>query len=273
MPITVQESISSREYTPARAATLVYVLRGTVDEAAAVAALEATAPTDFHGLRRQPVTVEPVWVDEGNPDAGLWTGTVRYAQRASATVPQTGDAVFSFDTGGGTQHLTQSLATVSRHGAPGTTAPDFQGAIGVSQDRVEGVDITVPVYSFAETHYLPDAQVTSAYKQTLCGLTGKVNAGGFRGFAAGEVLFLGASGAKRGAEDWEISFRFAASKNATGLTVGAIGPISKKGWEYLWVRYEDAADDAAQALVKRPVAAYVEKVYEDASFGGLGIGS
>lgn len=61
---------------------------------------------------------------------------------------------FSFDTGGGAQHITQSLANVARYAPPGQTAPNFKGAIGVTADSVEGVDITVPVYHFAETHYL-----------------------------------------------------------------------------------------------------------------------
>jgi hypothetical protein len=65
------------------------------------------------------------------------------------------------------------------------------------------------------------------------------------------VLFLGASGSQRGTEDWEITFSFAASPNATGLTVGDITGIEpKKGWEYLWVRYADAED--AETLVKQP---------------------
>ena len=48
---------------------------------------------------------------------------------------------------------------------------------------------------------------------------------------------------------------------------------SKKGWEYLWVRYADEEDAAAKMLVKRPIAAYVEKVYEEGDFSQLGIGS
>ena len=46
---------------------------------------------------------------------------------------------------------------------------------------------------------------------------------------------------------------------------------SKKGWEYLWGRY--AEDAAAKAIVKRPAAAYIEKVYEEGDFAGLGIGT
>ncbi len=62
------------------------------------------------------------------------------------------------------------------------------------------------------------------------------------------------------------------SPNRTGISVGPITGIAKKGWEYLWVRYADVEDTASNTLVKQPVAAYVEKVYEEASFAGLGIG-
>ena len=118
----------------------------------------------------------------------------------------------------------------------------------------------------------PDAVVTPAYRGALFNLTGKVNNASFKGLAAGECLFLGASGSKRGVDDWEIAFRFAASPNRTGITVGEITGIAKKGWEYMWVRYADAEDPAAKAIVKKPVAVYIEKVYEEGSFAGLGIG-
>ncbi len=170
-----------------------------------------------------------------------------------------------------TQHITQSLQTIVKKAKPGETAPDFKQAIGVTTEEVEGVDITVPVYSFAETHYIANSLVTGAYKLTLFALTGKVNNATFKGFAAGEVLFLGASGSKRGDDEWEITFRFAASPNVTGMTVGDITGVDKKGWEYLWVRYTDAED--AKVLVKQPAAVYVEKVYESGDFSGLGIGT
>jgi hypothetical protein len=136
-----------------------------------------------------------------------------------------------------------------------------------------------PVYNFSETHYLPASQVTNTYKGTLFALTGKVNSGGFRGLAAGECLFLGASGSRRVPDsdpaggDWEITFRFAGSPNRTNITVGSIPGVAKQGWEYLWVRYADVEDTASHTLVKQPVAAYVEQVYELADFAGLGIGS
>ena len=155
-----------------------------------------------------------------------------------------------------------------------STAGTYNGLVRQSiQIEPEWVDITVPVYSFSETHYLDAAVVTPAYKGTLFSLTGKVNSASFKGLAAGECLFLGASGSMRGAEDWEITYRFAGSPNRTGLVVGPISGISKKGWEYMWVRYADSEDAAAKAIVKKPVAVYIERVYEEGNFAALGIGT
>ena len=131
----------------------------------------------------------------------------------------------------------------------------------------------IPIYSFSETHYIDVDSLTGGYKAALFRLTGKVNDGVFRGFQAGEVLFQGASGSQRGEEDWEISFKFAASQNAVGIQIGELWPINKKGWEYLWVRYADDEDEEANAIVKKPIAVYVERVYDSADFSDLGIGT
>lgn len=268
MPTTVHELFDSRLVTMGQdpSAELRYSVQGTDDDYSARVAVQAGSPIAFdvynNGslvLWRESISVEPVGEE-------LWEGLVRYG-----TVPPTDESTFTFDTGGGTQHVTQSLESINRYAPPGRTAPDCKGAIGVTADSVEGVDITVPVYQFSETHYLPDSLVTPAYKATLFSLTGKVNNGTFKGFSAGECLFLGAGGSKRGGGDWEISYRFAASPNVSGLVVGDITGIDKKGFEYLWVRYEDAEDATAKALVKRPVAAYVEKVYPDGNLSALGI--
>jgi len=55
--------------------------------------------------------------------------------------------------------------------------------------------------------------------------------------------------------------------------IGDITVASKKGWEYMWVRYADAEDAAAKAIVKKPIAVYIEKVYEEGNFPALGIGT
>jgi hypothetical protein len=264
MAIVVAEKWDSRELNDGDQATvdLKFVVRGTTDDLAARDALLTEAPELYGGLVRQSAHMERIAWD-------TWEASIRYGERERK---EPGESSFAFDTGGGNQHITQSLATVGAYAAPGQMAPNFRGAIGVTHDSVEGVDVTIPVYNFSETHYLATEAVTGAYKAALFHLTGRVNNAPFKGFAAGEVLFLGASGSKRGKDDWEITFKFAASPNASGLVVGEITGITKKGWEYLWVRYADAEDTDAHVLVKKPVAAYVEQVYPYGNFAGLGIG-
>ena len=180
---------------------------------------------------------------------------------------------FAFDTGGGTMHRNQSLKTVTK--VP-SDAPDFNGAIEVDNEgNVNGVDVTMPVLNFTETHVMNASRVTTSYKKNVAAITGTVNRSGFRGFSAGEVLFLGASGTKRGKKNdspWEITFRFAVSPNQSGLQVGKLKVSQKKGWDYLWVRYADKVADNKKNVIKEPVAAYVEQVYPDGDFGNLGLG-
>jgi hypothetical protein len=258
---TIIERFDSKEATESKDSPthdLVYMIMNTEQYAVAKNLMASAVPDKVGDLFLDDYHI----VHLGN---GVWEGTAHYVKWKS-------ESQYSFDTGGGTQHVTQSIANVGKYAATGFTAPDFMGAIGVTDDRVEGTDITVPVFNFTETHYIEKALVTGTYKLALFNLTGKVNGSGFKGFAKGEVLFLGASGSKRGLDDWEITFRFAASPNVAGLSLGSITGISKEGWQYLWVRFIDDEDPTAKALIKRPVSAYVEQVYSYGDFSNLGIG-
>ena len=275
MAITVSEKPDSRTSTtgPNRTTELRYIVRGTADHSDAKAALEAATEPVYDGLRRRNCEVEPSFVDETNPDDCIWNGTVHY--EVPGKRPDTGDTVFSFDTTGGTQHITQSIGTVGRYAPEGKSPGDHKGAIGATHDSVEGVDIFTPAFKVNATRYVADALVTPTYRGNLFSLTDRVNNAdftiwGFGNFNAGELLFLGAQGTQRASgEDWEIQFSFLASPNKTGITVGDIEDIEKKGWEYMWVRYADAEDGDAKAVLKRPEAAFVEQVYEYGDFAGL----
>ncbi len=261
--ITCEEKFGSRERTTGAnaSAVLTYIIKGTDDDQQALDSLDTTSPSVHQGLPRQSRSIEPV-------GPSIWLGMARYGYTRQM---ETGQSLFNFDTGGGSQHITQSIQTAGIYASAGRTAPDFGGAVGVTQSGVEGVDITVPVFNFSQTHCLDDSLVTSTYQQTLFDLTGKVNDAAWQWFYGGEVLFLGASGSKRGRGDWEITFRFAASQNRSGIVIGDITGISKEGWQYLWVRYEDSEDTSAQSIVKKPVAVYVEQVYDYGDFSLLGI--
>jgi len=194
----------------------------------------------------------------------------------------------SFDTSGGTQHITQATGgtvttvggttttSVTERKYPPDTAPSMNSAIGVDGQSVNGVDIVVPALSWTETYDVPAAYVTAAYIKGVAGLTGTVNNATFRTFAAGEVLFMGCSGSQewddqKGNGPWSLSYKFVASPNVTAQTIGDISGVEKKGHEYLWVRYEDSVSE--NELVKKPKYVYVNKVYRDGNFSGLGIGT
>ncbi|MBI5725601.1 MAG: hypothetical protein HZA50_16705 [Planctomycetes bacterium] len=277
MTITIEEKNKSRGGQTGDSASkkLEYIVRGSSDDETVEAFALENIPATYRGLVFQNIDVDPEWVDEDNDD-GIWNITANYGVKPPTEV---GESTFSFDTTGGTQHITQSLQTIARYAPPGKTAPDFKGAIGVTHDGVEGVDIPLPVFNFSIRRRIPVAQWSAAYAGILYSLTRTVNDAPFSvtihgdtyTFDAGECLFLGATGDESSATEFvEVTYKFAASPNKTGITIGDITGIVKKGWHYLWVRYEDSEDTNAKTIVKKPVAAYVEKVIEEANLGQLG---
>ena len=244
----------------------------TIADARAFIAAEGHAdiPDSIGNLHRDDFDLD----EEGDQ---IWRVSVRY-KRFSPTEPTAGDSSFSFETRGGTQRITHSRQTVGAYlpdsSPPGTGVPNFNQAINVTESGIEGVDVTVPVYAFSETHWLTPSQLSTAYKRTLFTLTGAINEDTFRELDPGECLFLGAAGTRDGttSEDlWQVTYAFAGSPNFTDLSVGDISGIVKAGWDYLWVRYQEVEDEAAKMLVRKPAAAYVERVYRTGLFSQLGI--
>jgi len=244
----------------------VYILQGSTNDEEILEALLTHSPESLSddSLWRNNAEVEEL-------GDNLWLGTVEYGRKADK---EAGESTYAFEIGTQQAHITNSLGTVAGYTANETAAPNFRGAIGVSGDaenrQVSGVDIHVPTLQFSESHIVAASAITPAYKVALYNLAGKVNNAPFKGLAAGECLFLGASGSIRteGTNgDWEISFKYAASPNVTGLSVGAITGIAKGGWDYLWVLYED--DEDQDTIVKVPKAVYVERVFYQGDFSIL----
>jgi len=246
-----------------------YVIDGEVGEDAARIALLAEAPTS--------VTIGGSVIPRQDGDAevletevlDVFEGTVVWAKGGSA--PGTGDS-FGFRIGGQQTHLTHSIATQDSVGGL-----DYQGAMNVRPDgTVAGVDILVPAVTFTMTRTKTSAQLTPTYKRTLSLLVGKVNSDVFEGYQPGELLLSDVSGQQADTgEDIRLTFSFSALENKTGIVIvpGEGGDpdltVDKKGHEYLWVQYADKL--AGGIVVQRPIAGFVEQVYEAAAYSGLGI--
>lgn len=225
----------------------------------------ATARESTSKLEEWTVTVE--WAEPGTDDSSGGAGEEEPGGGNPST--PTDPPVYTFSTQGSTALFVQSLQTVGTYAASGgPPAPDFNQGIGWNGTNFEGVQVTTPAYAFGETHALTVAQ-GNALKSTLYNVTGAVNSGAFRGFAADEVLCLGATGRQQGINPWSIALAFAAAPNLTGLSAGSITGIAKKGWEYLWALYEKQDDATAKFITPKIRAAYVERVYRRVSFAGL----
>jgi len=269
MPASLLELFEGRSEAIAGklSATIPYAIIGATDEADARATALASIPTTYNSIPRSGIVISE------RVNATTWKAVASYDQPDSGGGSDTAtlENTFTFETGGGTQNVKQGLATTVKFPAD---AASIDG-IGFDGENVNGVDIITSQYQWSETYWFSPALVTTDYKITLSAIVGTVNDATFRNFAAGEVLFLGASGTKQGNGWWQITFKFARERNATGLIVGSITGIAKTGWQYMWVRYEDdvGGTGANKALVKKAKAVYVETVYTSWSFNGLGIGS
>jgi hypothetical protein len=175
------EAFPSRETTIGERPSidLNYIILGTRDDVVARSFLADSTPTVYSNLLRQTLQLKEVAPE-------VWECTVRYG---AMKMPEAGDRKWEFDTTGGTQKITQSKQNIGNYAPAGKTAPDFKGAVGVTEDSVEGCEIIVPQFKWSETHQLDAAVATWEYSQTLYNLTGKTNIKEFRGFGIKQVLF------------------------------------------------------------------------------------
>jgi hypothetical protein len=273
-----------------------YKVFGTADDTVLHTAINAKITSSmqywqYPGVQGMQLRAEQYSVSYLGDNA--WQITIQYEKNGAEDGTEPLKRARSFDTTGGTQHITQGKKTGTREldfasEGEGTadvyenrfpsSAPDQQGAIAVDGNGVNGVDIVVPQLQWQETYDVPNTYVTSAWIRRVAGVSGTTNAASFRGFDAGEVLFMGCSGSQewddqKGKGPWSLTFRFVASRNVTGQKIGDVTGVSKKGHEYLWVHYETASDSSSQSLIKKPKYVYVNKVYDSSDFSKLGIGT
>lgn len=282
MPITATERPDSRSYTEGQSHERTYFVEGTSDHTAAVAAVKGVAPLTDSSLTRGDCTAEPLHIDTVNEDKCIWLGSAPYTPSGSATpLPAVGDTLIQGTTGGGTQTLRISIAPTTGYAKSGATAPDFDDAIGVNGDKVDGVEIGLQQFDFTVTKVFPygsypslgaiynrawtwnNAEVTYTDSETGLSIT----------LAAGECLFKSVDfGRGRGDGGVEFAYHMSASPNRDTIPVGGGIVVSTKlGWEYLWLFFATEEDTVAHKLVQAPVAAYVAPVYKPSDHSYLGI--
>ena len=256
-----------------RSATMRYNIVGIRDPEVADFALQHYSnPVIFGNLFRVETAIERT-ATRG------YEGVVEYEYR------NVDDFTFSFDTTGGTQHLTQSYRTVGRYAPAGKTAPNHYGAIGVNDRDIAGCEVIIPQLSFSMNR-TTNGILNIEFIKNLSRMTGRINRLPFLTFEPGEVLFEGASGSQKFTESdypqFDLTYKFRVSPNEANLIIGQEGEEGgddeesgkitvgfKRGWDYFWVQYEETEDEDASVVSKQPIAAFVERVYKTADLNAL----
>ena len=227
----------------------------------------ASIDTGDETLTRVAVVVEADPILGTNP----WRCEARYGRPSpvSSGQPTGGPQGRRLRIGFSQERVFRSLSTVT---TTPNDAPNFGKLIGVTDQGPQGVDVTVATFTFTRYRVMDSSAYTQAYENTLMEAVGSVNSGSFTGKPAGTVLLLGVESVYVPSTDkYELTFEFAGRKNETGIVIGDLDPFDAEGWDHVWALYESQEDTDGKRVVKKAVAAYVERVYPRNSFSGLGV--
>lgn len=201
----------------------------------------------------------------------------------SAEEEEDEEATLSFECGSGTKHLTTAISQkqVYRDGSTVSITPGDAGYgigwNGKSGDDAEFAGVDVPTADMKETYVksMRLSRITTDYKKLLFDFVGKVNQNEFKGYAKGEVMFLGASYQTplKGQKLVKVTFNFRISPNESNPSVSGVNIGAKEGWQYVWTRSKVVSDTTTTPPTPKvqTEAIYVSDVAKYADFNRLGI--
>lgn len=308
MPALIQELHNSRTFdvnVTGGTAQYRYVVTGESDEATVYDLVLATSPGVWYGYTRDRIDMsqrdgltvwfpvvnysipvynltDPVPTGVAGPTGQPGTDTPPASSPSSAP-PPSGQILtgVSVNIALENQHVELALEVVDSDAIEGSVAPDTK-LIGVSADKIDGVDIGVPVANIVYQKTVPASAFTAGYFKNLLSLCGTTNEEEWWMFGPEEALLTGCNGQSKGTGEFEVSYEFKYQRTkrdivireGTGeeLTGGLICP-EKRGWHYLWTtnKKREQGVPGSTAIVYEPVSYHVCRVYERSNFNWLGI--
>jgi hypothetical protein len=258
MTTTYAERNQGRDYDiVGQKLSVPFVVTGAFNEAISNAVALAASNPFRQGLWRQNITS----THQGN---GCWHGTIHYGPYQTAV----GTYRLNYDTTGGTLRVTHSKAMRAKYWNAAYPEPPETRAIGKQPDgSVDGADIVIPALKLTWTFRHPLGAMPLSRIKQLARFTGYTNNDTWMTFEPGELLYLGSTGSQGSDTEADVAYNFAASQNATGLTIGSIAGIAKKGHDYLDVQWCDEVVGGVDT--KDAKYAYTHRVYDETSFQTL----
>lgn len=197
-------------------------------------------------------------------------------------IPEVQDSDFSFETSGGSAHITHGLNVLNSARYDGTTPIDYGGVINPREDgTADGVDIITPTMNFTISLSLPKAWFSLPYRLAIANATGSVNALPWGGFGPGSLLFKGVnaratwlkwtnrSGMAQRDWYWRASFAFEAAP-AASIVVGGT-TLVRPGFAVASQVRESYADASSGSTVSIAQQVDIIQVYPTYDFSLLGI--
>lgn len=224
------------------------------------------------------------WSVSGSYKSGSFNRNGQNGQNGSGNGRGAGNTIdITIKPGSGSAKRYQSIETVEWYECTGDALlpPDFNQAIGVTQQGAEGVDVPHRKFEFTITKKFSTGSVPGSFIIDLRELQNRVNNAdytmSFNGmtitFTRGTLLFSAFPMKFSSDLSFEISYEFVAESGITygeNFTIGQSPIITKEGWEYLWVHYRDRPDpNNTGYTTKQPVGVYIEKVFEYGDFSKL----
>ena len=260
-------------------ATVTYIVEGTEDDITACTSAYEFTPDEFSEIPKKSASVAERLTENA------WKIEVNYGSESKSSSGDSGseddEATMNFDCSAGTKHMTQAIEQTCVYAGSGESKDSSDEASAVpigwngkdgSESEAAGVDVSIGELRETYTKTMSKSKVTgTSWKRKVAELVGKVNSGSFKGWNAGEVMFLGCSysAPSKGSKKVSVSFHFAIRLNESKATVAGQNIGSKKGFEYLWALTDDEVRDGERKRKVRKI--YKAVVCETDGFGGLGI--
>jgi hypothetical protein len=199
----------------------------------------------------------------------------------------------SHDNTAATEFVTLEMAGESTHishvSAPADAThyyDDLGTGIGLNGDgTLDGVDVLEPTEALQIKIYKTPSTINATYRTTLRNLYMTVNNATWKGYGAGNLLFIGVAYGEQRDSLMSVTFRFLARPSVTitpaiiGNDNGEANPpnITKRGWDYYWI-VRGASFDFSPGIgiadIKAGVkSAHIARVYRAANFATLPLDS
>lgn len=243
--------------------SLSYLVTGTTDHMTALNEVRNFAPKNYENFVIKEFKVNSyennlieIGVVYAEPD------TVKWQEK------EEDEPTLSFDCSTGSMHITHGL---NERVIKGNTAGNAIGWNGKYGDDMEITGVDIPIAQMQEnyTKIIRLSKLTNVYKRKIASLVGKVNSKAFKGWEAGEVMFMGCSysSPEKNSAKVTVTFNFTIQPNEVDVIVGG-KKVTKKGWEHVWAISRTVAQEgSAPQIVTDGI--YVNQVVKYADFGVL----